>query len=97
MMIVTLLAIMLLKDPTSFTILQMPQISAMQDTASDAYSMPFAINAAFYSPLTAYIQKIAGTTTLNRHTRVFTVLRPQLWVSAGRFFAVSSIRNDRVR
>ena len=96
-MIVTFFAIILFIDPTNLTILQMPQIKITQDIASDAYSMIYAIVEVYYSPLASYIQTIAGTITLNRHTMMFSVLRRQLWVSAGSFTAVSSIRYERTR
>ena len=97
MMIVTLFAIILFIDPTNLTILQMPQIRTTQDIARDTYEMSFAIIAALYSPLAKHIQTIAGKITLNRHTRMFRVFRRQLWVSAGSFTAVSSIRYERTR
>ncbi len=97
-MIVTLFAIILFIDPTNLTILWMPQIKITQDIASDTYSMSYAIvETTLYSSLASYIQTIAGRITLNRHTTMFSVLRRQLWVSAGRFSAVSSIRYERTR
>ena len=77
MMIVHLLGSMVCIDPKNLTILHMPQISTTQDTASDAYSIIAAIFAAFGLSLASYIQEIAGTTTLKRHTRMFTVFRRQ--------------------
>ena len=56
--IVTLLAIILFREPTNLTILQMAQIKTTQDMASDAYSKSIVIAKAFSSCLALYINVI---------------------------------------
>ena len=78
MMIMVLFNISLLLELTLLASLQMLTTKTMQDRASDNCSTLAALIAAKSYSLIVNIQKLAGAATLNRQTKMLTVLSRQL-------------------
>jgi len=63
------------KDPKNLDVLRRAQINMAKVIASETKEILKVILSTFFLSLTSYIQNIAGTMRLNRHTRMFKMLR----------------------
>lgn len=99
MMIIDLLGNQSFVTAKNLTILQMPQISTIQEKAYDACKINYPVALPFIFFKDSHIQGTTGTITLNRHTTMFSVLRRQLQVfsSSSIFLIIISIWQERTR